>query len=126
MNIQKNLTTVNRTVYSNRKIEYIVVHYCGAIGWAEGVTNYFKSVNRRASAHYIVDEDGIWQCVADKDAAWHCGDSGAGVFKGKCTNANSIGIEMCVKNPNGNVNSVQANAGWYFEPQTIADRKSVV
>lgn len=124
--IQKNITLVNKTIKPNRKIEFIVIHYCGGIGWAKGVSNYFKSQNRHASAHYIVDEDEIWQCVEDKDVAWHCGDSGIGAYKSECSNSNSIGIEMCVQNPNGNVNSVQADAGWFFDPQTLKNTQELV
>jgi len=48
------------------------IHYFGALGSAASTCAYFKSVNRSASAHYFVDSNGIWQCVEDKDAAWHC------------------------------------------------------
>ena len=99
MEINKNITNVNRTIMNNRKIEYIVIHYVGAVRTAEANTKYFKSVNRKASAHYFVDDNSIWQCVEDKDAAWHCGGKLQG-FRGhtyykKCLNSNSIGIEMC-------------------------------
>lgn len=94
MNIRQNLTSVNKTSYNNRKIEYLVVHYFGALGTAKNTCAYFKSANRQASAHYFVDENEIWQAVLDKDASWHCGDSGRGTHKGLCTNANSIGIEV--------------------------------
>lgn len=106
MDINKNITSVNRTVMNNRKIEYIVIHYVGAVSTAKANTQYFKSVNRKASAHYFVDDSSIWQCVEDKDAAWHCGGGLQG-FRGhayykKCLNSNSIGIEMCCyKNING-------------------------
>ena len=99
MEINKNITDVNRTIMNNRKIEYIVIHYVGAVSTAEANTKYFKSVNRKASAHYFVDDTSIWQCVEDKDAAWHCGGKLQG-FRGhtyykKCLNSNSLGIEMC-------------------------------
>ena len=116
MNIQQNLTTVNRTVYANRKIEYIVIHYFGALGTAKNTCQYFKSVNRKASAHYFVDGE-IWQCVEDKDASWHCGDSGIGAFKGKCTNANSIGIEVRPYKLN-TATMLATDRDWYFEKNT--------
>lgn len=99
MEINKNITKINRTIMSNRKIEYIVIHYVGAVSTAEANTKYFKSINRKASAHYFVDDNSVWQCVEDKDSAWHCGGGLQG-FRGhayykKCLNSNSIGIEMC-------------------------------
>lgn len=106
MEINKNITNINRTIMNNRKIEYIVIHYVGAVSTAEANTKYFKSVNRQASAHYFVDDNSIWQCVEDKDAAWHCGGKLQGLkghaYYKKCLNSNSIGIEMCCyKNING-------------------------
>lgn len=95
MNIQKNLTTVNRSVRSGRAIRYIVLHFTGNNGdTAYGNTVYFKSANRGASAHYFVDEASVWQCVEDKDAAWHCGTKGK-YYHAECRNENSIGVEMC-------------------------------
>ncbi len=95
MNIQKNLTNVNRTTKSKRDIKYIVLHYTGNQGdTAYGNTVYFKSANRGASAHYFVDESAVWQCVEDKDMAWHCGTKGT-YFHKYCRNDNSIGVEMC-------------------------------
>ena len=95
LTIQKNLTAINRTVKSKRDIEYIVVHYTGNVGdTAYNNTKYFKSEYRGSSAHYFVDKDSIWQCVEDKDVAWHCGTQGKYYHK-ECRNANAIGVEMC-------------------------------
>ena len=119
MNIIQNLTNVNRTVYNNRQISYIVIHYFGAVGGsAEQTCSYFKNVNRSASAHYFVDDTGIWQCVEDKNASWHCGDSGRGTFKGQCKNANSIGIEVRPYKVNSSHVSA-ADTDWYFHDKTI-------
>lgn len=93
--IQQNLTKVNRDVRAGRHIQYIVIHYTGNRGdTAYGNTLYFKSLNRKASAHYFVDETSVWQCVEDKDIAWHCGTKGK-YYHAHCRNDNSIGIEMC-------------------------------
>lgn len=116
MNIQQNLTTVNRTVYANRSIEYIVIHYFGALGTAKNTCAYFKSVNRQASAHYFVDDE-IWQAVLDKDASWHCGDGGKGTRKGLCTNANSIGIEARPQKLS-TATMLATDRDWYFEKNT--------
>lgn len=104
MNITKNLTTVNYTKMSNKKNQYIVIHYVGSVSTAKNNSNYFKSVNRNASANYFVDESSIYQVVADTDRAWHCGGElqgkGGHTFYQKCTNSNSIGIEMCLDKAN--------------------------
>lgn len=86
--------------------KYIVLHYTGNSGTsatAKGNANYFHTCTRKASAHYVVDENAtIYQCVPDNRAAWSVGDSsnGHGTFYGKCTNTNSISIEM-VSHSNG-------------------------
>lgn len=99
--ITKKISKVNRTVYSKRSIKYLVIHYVGAVSTAANNAAYFYTANRGASAHYFVDDSSIWQVVEDKNAAWHCGGglqgSGGHSFYKKCTNANSIGIEMCCK-----------------------------
>ena len=109
----------------NRKIEYIVVHYFGALGTAQQTCAYFKSVNRRASAHYFVDGGGIWQCVEDKYASWHCGDSGTGTHKSRCNNSNSIGIEVAPRK----VSTKTMSAGdkdWYFDKATISNLETLI
>lgn len=76
---------------------YIVCHYVGngtsASGNAKNNCIYFSGGNRGASAHYFIDDGGIWE-YADPSVyyTWHCGDG-----KGKygITNSNSIGIEVC-------------------------------
>ena len=93
MEIKDYLTTRNFTKRNNRKVEYIVIHYVGAVSSALNNAKYFKTIYRGASAHYFVDEKDIYRVVADKDNAWHCG---ANKYKhAKCRNSNSIGIEMC-------------------------------
>ena len=106
-NIKRKISKVNRTVYGSRNIRYIVIHYVGAVSTAANNASYFYSTYRGASAHYFTDDTSIWQVVEDKNAAWHCGGgrqgSGGGSFLGKCTNANSIGVEMCCKKKNGSL-----------------------
>lgn len=51
---------------------------------AEAVAAYFKAPVKPSSAHYIVDDDTIVQCVHDKDVAFHA----PGV------NTRSLGIEQ--------------------------------
>ena len=86
----------------NQKIKYIVVHDTGnpsAGADAEAHFNYFNGGNRGSSADIFVDSAETW-VVNDyhKYYAWHCGD-GNGRYG--ITNANSVGVEMCI-NPDGN------------------------
>ena len=81
-------------------IRYIVLHYTANDGdTARGNCNYFQGKNRKASAHYFVDENEVWQSVKDTDTAWSVGGGlqGAGghAYYGKCTNSNSISVELC-------------------------------
>ena len=95
--LYKKLTKVNYTHMSNKKNEYIVIHYTGnATDTALANARYFETVNRGASANYFVDQTSVYQCVLDSDKAWHVGvNYGNHTLFGKCTNSNSIGIEMC-------------------------------
>lgn len=103
MEIKENLTNINYNSGNNRTIEYIVIHYtANKTDTAYNNTKYFKDIYRAASAHYFVDDDNIYQCVEDKDISWNCGDhlkaGSGGKYYNKCTNRNSIGIEMCCTN----------------------------
>ena len=99
MEIKDYLTTRNYTKSSNKKNQYIVIHYVGAVSSALNNAKYFKSTYRGASAHYFVDEKEIYRVVEDKNIAWHCG---ANTYRhSKCRNTNSIGIEMCCYKNNG-------------------------
>lgn len=120
ISIKTNLTMVNFSPgRSGSAIEYLVFHYTANDGdTAENNANYFKSINRNASAHYFVDEQSIVQVVKDADTAWHCGDNqkytnGGATLKGIVKNVNSIGIEMCSDKVNGEftiTEATQANA----------------
>ena len=110
MEINKLITKVNFKKVSGKKNKYIVIHYVGALGGAEANCKYFQNEYRGASAHYFVGHNGeVWQCVEDKDIAWHVG---ASRYKHPyCRNDNSIGIEMCCRK--------RADGTWYFEEETI-------
>lgn len=117
MTINKLLTPYNYTSGNISRIKYIVIHYVGAVGGAEANCKYYASQKLSASAHYFVGHSGeIWQSVEDKNVAWHCGgkkyaNTTGGTYNGICTNANSIGIEMCVKK--------DGNGTWYYEDATV-------
>ena len=123
MKINKNITNINRTLYSQKRpIRFLVIHYIGAFGTAKGNTDWFKDIYREASAHYFVDEYEIWQCVEDGDIAWHCNDDteNDGPLKGICTNFNSISIEMRPNKINRN-RKYASDRDWYFEDSVVAN-----
>ena len=105
--INKKISKYNHYDMDNRKIKYIVIHWVGAVSSAKNNADYFYSADRSASAHYFVDDKEIWQSVLDKNAAWAVGggplDQASPYAKygkkyfNKCTNSNSISIEMCCK-----------------------------
>ena len=94
----------------SKSIQYIVIHFTSNNGdTAANNVNYFAGANRKASAHYFVDENNIYQSVKDGDTAWHCGTSGK-YYHPSCRNANSIGIEMCSRISGGR---------YYIKPETV-------
>lgn len=109
MNIVKKQIRYN---YSKRtqSIRYIVIHDTGNTGRGANASahfNYFNGADRGSSADFFSDDKQILQ-VNDYTQyyTWHCGDG-----KGKygITNANSIGIEICI-NSDGNYNAAFQNA----------------
>ena len=96
MKINKYHGTYNRQ-RRIQSVKYIVVHYVGsgtsAAGNARNNCIFFAGGDHQASAHYFIDDGGIWE-YADPETyvTWHCGD-GHGAYG--ITNANSIGIEVC-------------------------------
>lgn len=115
MKINKLLTPYNYSNGNEKRIKYIVIHYVGALGGAEANCKYYASQYIGASAHYYVGFKGeIWQSVEDKNIAWHCG---AKNYKHPdCRNANSLGIELCVRNKGS---LTDTSRDWYFEDETI-------
>ena len=93
--------TSNYTKGRTQGIAYLVIHFTANDGdTAANNVNYFAGAGRKASAHYFVDENNIYQSVRDNDTAWHCGTSGK-YYHPSCRNANSIGIEMCSRMSGG-------------------------
>ena len=109
MEIKRNITTKNFDSGSINRIKYIVVHFTANNGdTAYGNTNYFKSY-RGASAHYFIDENGIYQSIEDKNIAWHCG---AKKYKhSTCRNSNSLGVELCSRK--------DSKGNYYFMDKTV-------
>ena len=128
MNINKKLTSINHTALKRTaaNIEYIVIHYVGALGDAKANATYYASQKVGASADFFVGFAGdIWQGNDYYNYySWHCGGGyqsslpDGGKFYGKCTNRNSIGIEMCVKKKSTKTMNA-TDKDWYFEAATV-------
>ncbi len=91
-------------------ISYLVIHDTGnPTAGADAMAHYryFNGGNRGSSADIFVDERGV-MIVNDyrRYYTWHCGDGG-GAYG--ITNANSIGIELCI-NQDGNWEKTKENA----------------
>lgn len=92
------------------KPQYIVVHDTGNESKgadADAHFNYYNTGNRQSSADIFVDDTKILK-VNDynKYYTWHCGDG-----KGKygISNANSVGVEICI-NSDGDYDKAVKNA----------------
>ncbi len=99
----------NRTARSERP-RYIVIHTTGNTrkgADAEAHFQYWNSGNVGQSADFVVDDKGVLQINDyNKYYTWHCGD-GKGRYG--ITNANSIGVEICV-NEDGDFEKALAHA----------------
>ena len=91
------------TPRSLSNIKYIVIHYTGNKGdkASSNARYYAQSNTRTAGAHFFVDKSGeVYRSIAMKYTAWSVGGDmrsgdGGGRLYGKCTNANSVSIELC-------------------------------
>lgn len=79
--------------------KFIVMHYSGGtIDTDENNGEYFGRERVEVSANVFVDDDSATVSVPLTATAYHCGkdySNGKAPYWGKCTNKNSIGIEMC-------------------------------
>ncbi len=107
---------------AGQQIEYIVLHYVGAVSTAQNNAEYLhRDANLGWSAHFFTDEHSIWQSVDLSLSAGHCGvdySSGTAPFWGRCRNKNSIGIEMCCRK--------DAAGKWLIEPETVENTVRLV
>lgn len=111
MKIMKKTSVRNTTVACRRKIKYIVVHYSAGVtskaGSAANLAGWYATDANNVSSDYTVDDASLVQYNPDipNRYTWHCGGSKyatkGGALYGKCTNANSIGIEVCSNNATG-------------------------
>ena len=133
LKINKNLMQINHTALRRSKadIQWIVVHYVGALGDAKANTDYYRSTSVGASADFWVGHGGdVWQGNDYYNYySWHCGggrqSSGGGKYYGICKNSNSIGIEMCVKKKSTRTMNA-TDQDWYFTDQTVASAAQLV
>lgn len=130
INIIKQTSYNNVSSTPNRSIKYIVVHYTAGTtsraGSARNTALYFSNYGINASADFIVDDSTIVQFNPDlrNYSCWHCGDSknynNGASFYGKCTNFNSIGIEVCSSNNTGTMTS--ANDTHYYFTDAVVNK----
>lgn len=89
---------------SLNSVKYIVIHYTGNKGdTAKNNADYFATGNKvQTGAHFFVDKKGeIWKSININRIAWavgkdyRSGDKGEAAYFGKCTNSNSVSIELC-------------------------------
>lgn len=72
------LTNHNRPKIKLKKLKGIVIHWTANTGKGANAVanrNYFNTTKTAASAHYIVDDHSIVQCIPDGEVAWHVGAS---------------------------------------------------
>ena len=110
MEIINKFSTTHTTYKKNRCIDYIVIHYTAGVtsktGSAINTANYYPN-SQNVSADFTVDDSTIVQYNGDikNRYCWHCGGNKyftkGGSLYGKCTNANSIGVEICSVNSTG-------------------------
>lgn len=113
-NIKTNLA--NKKNYGGKRklsnIKYIVIHYTANDGDTdESNAKFFKNNITKSSAHYFIDSNSITCSVPDEYVAYSVGGSrysnykstgGASLYN-KCTNKNSLSIELCDDKRNGSI-----------------------
>lgn len=121
----------NTTPLRGRDIRFIVIHYTAGStsrkGAARNVAAMFSDFRTCASADYIVDDEEIVRFNPDiaNRCTWHCGDARSatkgGSLYGVCTNANSIGIEICSTNGNWQASDPANSAKWSFTDKVVSN-----
>ena len=134
MEIKKCTSTHNTGPRNGVAIKYLVIHYTGSThsekGTARDCCKMFATSSREASADFVVDDEEIYQYNGDikNRKCWAVGGkkyrwidtSVGGTYYGKCTNANSISIEM--KSSKVNRKSVKdTDTDWYLTDKVVAN-----
>ena len=107
--------------------EYIVIHYTASVADAASQIAYFNGTGANSSsADFFVAWDGrIYQYNMDIKGrySWAVGggrqSNYGGNFLGRCTNSNSISIEMCCKSKTGKYSGANSS-NWYFTDETVS------
>jgi len=104
--------------YALKQIKGIVAHWTANTDKganAKANVHYFQIADRFASAHFVVDDRSIYQCIPDNEVAYHVGAKlyradGERIRAGSGTPNNYlIGFEMCV-NSDGDWDKTYKNA----------------
>ena len=135
MTITNKLSTVHTTAKANRDIKYIVIHYTAGVtskaGSAVNTADYFRTTSTQVSSDFIVDDTFVVQYNGDikNRYSWHCGGSKyntkGGSLYGKCTNSNSIGIEICCMNSTGKMQNAN-DKSYSFTDAAVANAEWLV
>jgi N-acetylmuramoyl-L-alanine amidase CwlA len=124
VNIINKFSTIHTTAKPNREIKYIVIHYTAGVtskaGSAINTADYYPKSNN-VSADYTVDDSCAVCYNGDipNRYTWHCGGSkyatkGGSLYR-KCTNANSIGVEVCSTNSTGKMQTANDSSYSFTE-----------
>lgn len=110
----------------NNKIAWIIVHYTGdksSQGRAKKTADAMQTWKRTVSTHYLVGDDAIYQCVEDRNAAWHCPYEKTN----KCAACNgvAIGVDLVEHKRSTKTGSVK-DRDWYFTEKVINDGAQLV
>lgn len=121
----------NTTPFTGRNIKFIVIHYTAGShsgkGAARNVAAMFSDFRICASTDYIVDDEEIVRYNPDiaNRCTWHCGGEKCstlgGSLYGVCTNANSIGIEICSTNTNWQATDPANSPKWSFTDKAVSN-----
>ena len=100
-----------------KDIKWIVIHYLGVVGqnfnlWGGGYGATY-TIAWDGTIHHTTDYTGVtWQCGGKLQ-----GTDGHAYYK-RCTNFNSVAVEMCVKRTDGRYAGDDNDDRWYFTTET--------
>lgn len=104
--------------------KYIVLHYLGVVGqnfelWDNGYGATF-TIAWNGDVYYTADYTAVtWQCGGKIQGEKTDGDGVAPHrFYGKCTNYNSVSIEVCVKRTDNKYEGDDHDDKWYFTEES--------
>lgn len=135
MTIKHKFSTIHTQYKKNRKVEWIVIHYTAGVtsrmNSALNLASYFATRPDDCSSDFTVDDYDVVQYNPDilNRYTWHCGGSKynnkGGKYYGKCTNANSIGIEVCSTNSTGKMQNAN-DKSYSFTDAAVANAERLV